>query len=416
MQKAEKAIIVGLKLAGSSAEEADYSMDELAQLVMAAGAEVVARVSQERDRIHSRTFIGPGKVEEIAEIAKSLNATMVVFDDELSPSQQRHIEEAVSVKVLDRTAIILDIFAQRARSSEGKLQVELAQLEYNMPRLRGLWLHLERLGGGIGTRGPGETQLESDRRRARQQIQHIKKELKEVAKHREVQRKQRRASAVFTVSLVGYTNAGKSTLLNALTGSDVLVENKLFATLDSTSRRLSMPNHQPIVLSDTVGFINKLPHQLVAAFRSTLDEVREADLLLHVVDASRPDMEEEIRAVETVLDELGTAERPQMLVLNKVDLVDEAQRGRLLKVYSEAIEVSAVTGFGLDELVERIERRLAANFVKLKLTVPYAKGDVVQHLHDTGKVLSEEHREDGTHLEVEIPKAELPKVSRFVEG
>ncbi|MHB0975987.1 MAG: GTPase HflX [Candidatus Aquicultorales bacterium] len=396
--------------------EAERSLDELEQLAQAAGAEVVGRVLQERDRRHSRTFIGPGKVVEIGEMAKALGATMVLFDDELSPSQQQNIEADVTVKVLDRTALILDIFAQRAQSSEGKMQVELAQLEYNMPRLRGLWLHLERLGGGIGTRGPGETQLESDRRRARQRIQQIRRELKGVARARETQRKQRRKSSVYTASLVGYTNAGKSTLLNTLTGAHVLVEDKLFATLDSTSRRLSIGNHQPIVVSDTVGFINKLPHQLVAAFRSTLDEVREADLLLHVVDASSQDMEDQIRAVERVLKEIGVEEKPVLLVLNKIDLLDQAERLRLKMLCKDAIMVSAESGEGSEELIDAIEEKLSANFVKVKLAVPYANGDVVQKVHDSGKVLAEDHREDGTHIEVELPKTELPKVSRYVEG
>lgn len=390
-------------------------MDELGQLASAAGARVVGRVIQERDKPHSRTFIGPGKAQEIGELAKALGATMVVFDDELSPSQQQHLEEEIRVKVLDRTALILDIFAQRAQTSEGKLQVELAQLEYNLPRLRGLWLHLSRLGGGIGTRGPGETQLEVDRRRVRQRISRIKRELKEVAKNRETQRKKRHESAAMTASLVGYTNAGKSTLLNALTGADVLVEDKLFATLDSTSRRLKAANHHPIVISDTVGFINKLPHQLVAAFRSTLDEVRDADLLLHVVDASQPNMREQMMAVETVLEEIGAAEKPRLTVMNKVDLLSDADIKRLKKIYPDAIPVSAAEGTGIDELVERIESALSANFITVSLKIPYENGNVIQLIHAVGRVEAIEHRPDGIALKAEIPKSELSKIADYVE-
>ncbi len=390
-------------------------MDELGRLAMAAGARVVGRVIQERDKPHSRTFIGPGKAKEIADLAKARGATMVVFDDELSPSQQQHLEEEIGVKVLDRTALILDIFAQRAHTSEGKLQVELAQLEYNLPRLRGLWLHLSRLGGGIGTRGPGETQLEVDRRRVRQRISRIKRELREVAKNRETQRKKRHESSVLTVSLVGYTNAGKSTLLNALTGADVLVEDKLFATLDSTSRRLKAADRHQIVISDTVGFISKLPHQLVAAFRSTLDEVRDADLLVHVVDASHPNMREQMTAVESVLEEIGAAEKPRLMAMNKIDLLDEGDRKRLEKLYPDAVAVSAVEGTGMDELVQKIETALSANFISVNLKIPYEDGNVVQLVHAVGRVEKMEHRPDGMALKAEIPRSELSKVSRYVE-
>lgn len=348
-------------------------------------------------------------------MAKASGATMVVFDDELSPSQQQHLEEEIGVKVLDRTALILDIFAQRAHTSEGKLQVELAQLEYNLPRLRGLWLHLSRLGGGIGTRGPGETQLEVDRRRVRQRIQRIKRELKEVAKNRETQRKKRHESAVYTVSLVGYTNAGKSTLLNALTGAEVLVEDKLFATLDSTSRCLKTPNHQPIVISDTVGFINKLPHQLVAAFRSTLDEVRDADLLLHVVDASHPNMREQMDAVESVLEEIGAAEKPRLTVLNKIDLLGDGDRERLRKVYPDAVLISAVSGAGLEDLVDKIESDLSGNFVKVNLKIPYENGNVVQLVRAIGRIARIDHLAEGMSVEAEIPKSEFSKIARYVE-
>lgn len=324
----------------------------------------MARIEQHRDKPHGRTYIGPGKAEEIAQIVEVEQAQLVVFDCDLSPSQQRNLEDIIKKpKIIDRTGIILDIFALHAHSSEGKLQVELAQLNYLLPRLRGMWGHLERLSGGIGTRGPtrgpGETQLESDKRMMRKRIQKLTKQLEEVKKNRSVQRKSRQRHGSYNVALVGYTNAGKSTLLNTLTGASVLVEDKLFATLDSTTRKLKICNGREIVLSDTVGFIKKLPHQLIAAFHSTLDEVRMANLLLHVVDASHPQVDGQIRAVEDVLKTLEVDNKPQILVFNKVDLLDEIDRERIKKVYSGSILVSAEKGTGLDDIVCAIEEMVS---------------------------------------------------------
>lgn len=320
----------------------------------------MARVSQTKEKPHVRTYIGPGKTEEVGLLAESLDANLVILDDDLSASQQHNLEDALERKVIDRTALILDIFAQHAHSSEGKLQVELAQLNYLLPRLTGRGVELSRLGGGIGTRGPGETKLEVDRRRIRHRIANLKRELKHVAQNRAIQRKRREKSGVFSISLVGYTNTGKSTLLNALTDAQVLVEDKLFATLDSTTRRLLLPNHQPIVLSDTVGFIHKLPHQLVAAFRSTLEEVRKADLLLHVIDASHPQMREQMRAVDGVLGEIGVVGEPAINVFNKQDLLDGQTKESLRTQYPDGVLVSAQTGEGLEDLIREIEKRVPA--------------------------------------------------------
>jgi len=342
--------------------EAEHSLDELEQLVSTAGGDVVSRIIQHRDKPHVRTFIGPGKAEEIRQIASSLNAQLVVFDNDLSPSQQKNLEDIIpGYKIIDRTGIILDIFAQHAHSAEGKLQVELAQLNYLLPRLKGMWQHLERLGGGIGTRGPGETQLETDKRIMKKRIQRLTKELEELKKNRSIQRKRRQKHGIFNVALVGYTNAGKSTLINALTGAEVLVEDKLFATLDSTTRKLDYIDGKEVVLSDTVGFIRKLPHQLIAAFRSTLDEVRMADLLLHVVDASHPQMEAQIEAVEDVLKTLEVDDKPQILVFNKIDLTNESDRKRLKKLYPDSILVSAKLDIGLNDIRSLIKEFINSN-------------------------------------------------------
>lgn len=413
-QQAERAIIVGVQLGAESDWEAEQSLDELEKLAATAGAEVVARVQQHLGRPHVRTYIGPGKAEEIWQIARAEGAELIIFDADLSPSQQKNLEDIMpKVKVIDRTGIILDIFAQHAHSAEGKLQVELAQLNYLLPRLKGLWQHLERLGGGIGTRGPGETQLESDKRMMRKRIQRLTKEIEELKKNRSVQRKRRQKQGTFSVALVGYTNAGKSTLLNALTGSDVLVENKLFATLDSTTRRLYLHHGKEIVISDTVGFINKLPHELIAAFRSTLDEVRMADLLLHVIDASHPHMEDQIRSVEDVLKTLGIEEKPQILVFNKIDLINEIDRARLRKVYPGSVQVSAALNRGLDAISSAIEEAIRKEFVRMHLIIPYSHGAMIQRLYNFGIVISEDHTPEGTEIVADIPQSNAEAYSRF---
>ncbi|HZD59871.1 MAG TPA: GTPase HflX [Anaerolineae bacterium] len=414
MERAERAVVVGVQLGAEPDWEAEQSLNELEQLTLTAGAEVVARISQRMDKPNVRTYIGPGKAEEVWQIARAQGADLVIFDVDLSPSQQRSLEDIMpKVKIIDRTGIILDIFAQHAHSAEGKLQVELAQLNYLLPRLRGMWQHLERLGGGIGTRGPGETQLESDKRMMRKRIQRLTREIEEIKKNRSVQRKRRKKQGIFNVALVGYTNAGKSTLLNALTGSEVLVEDKLFATLDSTTRRMNVNHRKEIVISDTVGFIKKLPHQLIAAFRSTLDEVRMADLLLHVVDASHPQVEEQIKAVEDVLRALEVDDKPQILVFNKSDLVSEIDRARLRKIYPGSVQVSAAQGENLDSIRIAIEEEIRKRLVRLRLIVPYSQGAVLQRIYSSGIIISENHTPEGTDIIVDVPEIDAKEYAPF---
>lgn len=378
------------------------------QLLITAGGEVAAKIIQEREKPHSRTYIGPGKAKEIKELAQQQNIGLVIFDSELTPSQQYNLEEIIDCRVIDRTALILDIFAQHAHSKEGKLQVELAQLSYLLPRIIGKGIELSRMGGGIGTRrGPGEQKLEVDRRRIRKRIQHLRSELNHVRQNRKVQRKKRKKAAVFSISLVGYTNAGKSTLLNSLTDAHVFVEDQLFATLDSTTRKLQLPSHQQVVASDTVGFIKKLPHQLVASFRSTLDEVREADLLLHIIDATHPQMKEQIEAVEVVLEEIGAAEKPRLNVFNKIDAASEDQIDCLRKRYQDGIFISALKGTGIDDLTSKIDDIATASSTRIELVIDYTRGDLVEKIHRLGRVISEEHSPQGTKIVADIPQARL---------
>ncbi|MGB9803089.1 MAG: GTPase HflX [Desulfofundulus sp.] len=350
----EKVLLVSLQLPHEKENEVEESLDELARLADTAGARVVGRVVQRSRRPDPATFLGRGKVrDEIAPACRELGVDLVICDQELSPAQVRNLEEALGVRVIDRTQLILDIFARRARTREGKLQVELAQLEYLYPRLTGRGAELSRLGGGIGTRGPGETKLETDRRRIKRRIAELRRKLEEVRRHRTLLRSRRQKAPVTLASLVGYTNAGKSTLLNALTGADVPVEDKLFATLDPTTRRLVLPNKEVVLLTDTVGFIRRLPHHLVAAFRATLEEVTEADLLLHVVDVSSPDYPARIEAVDQVLASLGAREKPTILVLNKIDRLT-AEEPWLVPADRPAVAVSALTGRGLDKLCQAL--------------------------------------------------------------
>ncbi len=383
----------------------DESLEELTRLAQTAGATIVGTATQRLERTNPRTYVGSGKAEEIAVLARERGADLVIFDDDLTPSQQANIEALIpDTKVLDRTALILDIFALHATSREGKLQVELAQMEYLLPRLRGLWRHLERLGGGIGTRGPGESQLETDRRLARRRIAELKKELAHVSSDRDLRRKSRDRSGVYRVALVGYTNAGKSTLLNTLTHADVGAEDQLFATVDPTTRRLQLPEGRAVTLTDTVGFINKLPHDLVEAFRSTLAEVGESDLLLHVIDASHPQMIEQIQAVEEVLGEIGASAAPAIRVYNKTDRADDASLTKLAARHPSAAFTSARDGVGLDELLARISSEAARKGRTMTVLVPYTRGDIVRLAHESAHVVSEEHTEDGTRLVVRVPE------------
>ncbi len=378
------------------------SLAELERLADTAGAVVVATLTQKLSAPDPRTFVHKGKLEEIAQTARDLGATLVIFDDELTPSQQNNIEGAVpETKIADRTALILDIFALHATSREGKLQVELAQMVYLLPRLRGLWRHLDRFaGGGVMTRGPGESQLETDRRLARKRIGELKRELVHVAGERELQRKARVRSGIFRVSLVGYTNAGKSTTLNALTDADVFVADKLFATLDATTRTMELPEGRTVTVTDTVGFIHKLPHSLVEAFKSTLDEVREADLLIHVVDGSHPQAFDQIAAVQEVLGEIGAADRPALVVFNKADAMEPEVRAQLLARYPHAVVCSALTGEGLDTLRERVSAEAARQALTLTILLPYDRGDLVALAYEKAQIISEEHTVEGTRLVV----------------
>ncbi len=402
----ERAVLVGIDRSRSDGWTLEDDLAELGRLADTAGATVVGTITQRMDRPNPRTFIGAGKADEVDSVAQAERATVIIFDDDLTPSQQANLEGLLpQVRVIDRTQLILDIFALHAISHEGKLQVELARLEYLLPRLRGMWGHLEaeRLGGGKGARfGAGESQLESDRRLTRKRISELKRELKSVARARDIQRTSRARSGVFRIALVGYTNAGKSTLLNALTDAGVLVQDQLFATLDATTRKLSLPDGREVTLTDTVGFINKLPHGLVEAFKSTLDEVREADLLLHVVDASHPNASAQIAAVRVVLEELGTSAKPQLVAYNKADMLTPSEREHLASLPG-AVVIAAATGEGLDALLQRVSVLAAQGGRHLRVLVPYDRGDLVRLAHDAAHILSEEHTAEGTLLALVAP-------------
>jgi GTP-binding protein HflX len=401
----ERAVIAALRRPSQRRWEVEESLDELAGLAAAAGASVVHRVLQERAAASPALYFGRGKIEEIAEAAQATGANLLICDDALSPVQERNISEALGIKVIDRTALILDIFAQRARTSEGKLQVELAQLTYLLPRLVGQWSHLERLGGGIGTRGPGETQLESDRRVIRRRVRQIERELEHVRVHRRVQREGRQRSGLPVVALVGYTNAGKTTLLNRLSGSRLMAADQLFVTLDPAARQVNGSGHQAFILTDTVGFIRKLPHELVAAFRATLEELQTADMLLHVVDASHPAAEEHMAAVDAMLAELGVADRPRLLVLNKIDRLDGRQVVERLLEARGGVAVSAHTGEGLDRLRTAIEAALRPIGGPVRLRIPHADGAALALCYERGRVVARGDDSEHVELTVELPSA-----------
>ena len=416
---AERAYLVGLEQQGS-ALEADDSLEELATLVQAAGATVVGRATQHRRAPDPNTWVGKGKAEELAIERARIGADLVVFDDELSPKQQKNLEGLLDARVIDRSAVILDIFARHARSREGQLQVELAQMEYRMPRLAGIGRELSRLGGGINTRGPGESKLESDRQVIRRRIQELKERLATVAEQRQRSRRSRAQEGLFLAALVGYTNAGKSTLLNALSGADVLVADQPFATLDPTTRRASVGRGAGVLLSDTVGFVNKLPPTLVAAFRATLEELTDADLLVHVADVSHPNLHERMRVVKDTLASLDLAERPQLLVLNKADALrgaeGDALREALGAEFPRAVFVSGKTGEGIDTLRERLAEAARATWTKIRLTLPYDRGGaMLQRIRERGALTAERYSERGIDVEADVPAdlaAELRALAR----
>src|SRR5688572_13494477 len=410
----QRAFLIAALEAG---DEPDLS--ELRELLRTAGVAVVGQTIQHRDKPHPNTYLGPGKVEEVKAQLKAADANLVASNDELTPRQERTLEKELGIPVIDRTAIILDIFADHASSAEGKLQVELAQLEYNLARMRGLWTHLERLGagrmdGGIGTRGPGETQIETDRRLARDRISALKRRLEHTKATRGVMRKERERAALPTVALAGYTNAGKSTLLNAVTGADVGVAERLFHTLDPTTRSFEISGRTYLV-TDTVGFIRKLPHQLVDAFAATLEEALNADLIVHVVDASVPEDEllAMIDAVDDVLVEVGAADNPRLLVLNKVDGLDDERRRELSFRHPQAVQVSAATGEGLDDLAAEIEARFLSSLRRMELLVPYEEGSRLSELHDLAGEMEREDTPAGVRVRARVPAGAAARFERF---
>ena len=405
-ERREKAVLVGVDRPGSAWSLAS-SLSELERLVDTAGADVVASTSQKLDAINPRTFVGSGKAEEIAALCRTFSADLVVFDDELTPSQQANLEKVVgkSVKVIDRTALILDIFALHATSREGRLQVRLAQNQYLYPRLRGMWAHLasNRMGGGVGSRfGEGESQLEVDRRMVRKRITSIKSELAHLVDVRSLQRENRYASGMYKVAIAGYTNAGKSSLINSLTQADVLSYDKLFATLDSTTRRFVLPEGREITLTDTVGFIQKLPTTLVEAFKSTLDEITGADLILHVIDASSQEHREQMEAVGEVLGQINAQNIPRIEVFNKCDLLADDELSALRSRYPHAQVISAQTGWGIDALVSRIAHAASAADALMEVLIPYNRGDLVSLAHERCGIISEKHEAEGTLLTMRV--------------
>ena len=408
----ERIVLVGVNLAPTAPDETEQSLDELALLVDTAGADEVARTIQRRAAPDPATYVGRGKADEIRALSEAVDADTVVFDDELTPAQQFNLEKILGRSALDRTAVILDIFAQNASSQEGRLQVELAQLRYRLPRLRGGGSKLSQQAGGIGTRGPGETQLEVDRRRLQRRLHKLEADLRDVRGHRRTQSKARRRTLNRAVAIVGYTNAGKSTLLNRLTDAAVLVEDRLFATLDATTRRLQLPGGELVFVTDTVGFVKKLPHQLVEAFRSTLDVVVDADLLVHVVDGSGIDPAANLTAVREVLHEIGAAEIPELVVYNKADLGPQA--AALARANPGSVAVSAATGAGLHDLLLAIGDRVRSMTEIVELIVPFERGDVLAMVHREGQVLVESADEGGMRLRARLEPASRSRLAEFV--
>ncbi len=412
----ERAILIGMEWGrNDSLWTVDNSLEELKQLADTAGATVIKKFIQKRPKPDPAFFIGRGKVQELALYAQQENIDLCIFDDELSPAQQRNIESVMGIRILDRTALILDIFAQRARTNEGKLQVELAQLQYTLPRIMGKGLMLSRLGGGIGTRGPGETKLEIDRRRIRDRIAFIKDQIEKVKAVRSLHRSKRKKNNVFEVSLVGYTNAGKSTLLNTLTNSDIYAKDQLFATLDPTTRQLTLPTKQEIIITDTVGFIQRLPHQLIAAFRSTLEVVTEADLLVHVIDVSHELYKEQAAAVHEVLKEIGAETKPVITVYNKIDkLPPDSKLADRLALEEDTVCISAAKKLNLESLQQMIESHLKSKAVEVTLCIPYAETAKAAQLHETANVLEQEYTENGAVMKVILPVEDLEAYNKYI--
>ena len=400
----QRALAIGIV----DGREPGEPLAELKELLRTAGVETVGMATQQRPKPDPDRYFGRGRLDELKAEVAAADANVVACDDELLPRQERNLETALGVPVVDRTAVILDIFADHAHSAEGKLQVELAQLEYNMARMRGLWTHLERLGGGIGTRGPGESQIETDRRLARDRISALRRRLRQTEKNRGVMRAQRESSHIPSVALAGYTNAGKSTLLNALTGAEVGVANRLFETLDPTTRNFELSGRD-YLLTDTVGFIEKLPHQLVEAFKATLEETTLADLILHVIDASEPEERRimNMHAVDEVLEEIGAGEKPRLLVLNKADLLNDDERHEVELAHPEAVQVSALAGEGMEELREAIERAFADTLTEVELLIPYSQGGRLHELHEVAGELERQDGPDGVLVTARVPSAEL---------
>jgi len=429
---AERGLLVGaaLKRPRSATSELEWSiddsLDELAQLAWTAGVQVQGRATQRLEKINPATYIGAGKVEEIKELTDDLQCDIVIFDDELSPRQQRELEKALDrAKIIDRTALILDIFAQHAHTKEGALQVELAQHQYRLPRLTRAWTHLARQAGGasgrggtggVGLRGPGETQLEVDQREIRRRIARLSRELETVREHRRQHRQRRRRAELPVVALVGYTNAGKSTLLNTLAGSDVLVEDKLFATLDPTTRRVQLPGGRTVLVTDTVGFIQKLPPMLVAAFRATLEEINEADVLLHVVDITHAHVAQQSRAVGEVLEDLGATSQPVLMALNKIDRLDDPDSvEQLVHQFPNSVALSAATGRGIEGLLDRLTAVLESTFVAVSLFIPYSEARILSQLGQLGSIEQEEHLPDGVKIRGRFSSAIIGQLRRFVD-
>ena len=411
----QRALLVGLIRSRGERTRGEASLAELELLTDTAGSDSVESVLVRRERPTAATFIGSGKLRELVGVSKIEDIDVVVFDNDLSPAQQRNLQQAFQCDVVDRVALILDIFAQHAHTKEGMLQVELAQLRYRLPRLRGKGIELSRLGAGIGTRGPGETKLETDRRRILDRIRKIERALNDAERSRTTRSKQRRRAGDPVVAIVGYTNAGKSTLFNHLTDAGVLVQDQLFATLDSTIRKLELPHGHTALISDTVGFVRDLPHEVIEAFKSTLEEVAEADLLVHLVDASDADPDHQITAVHAVLDEIDADRIDEIIVFNKTDAIDGTTLSRLTAIHPEAVFISARTGDGVEDLLDAIVAGLDAHTIELNLEIPYDRGDLLADLHNSADVLTTEHNETGTSVTVRLPHNEAARFRKYVQ-